>query len=202
MSESNEFPELVRYLAALPSGIDSYPDCRAKASLYRSVADASPIREADRDALPKPLLRLLTHPVPISSWIPEVHSHALMLAIYDRCFSSVEEFTEFTYQRQRNLFGGRVYSIALHIVTPKMLVKTAAIRFGMFHRGTDFVVSELEATGAMVNVTCPPGVYDDISRIALCEGLRAALDLCMGGGASVKVVETTRSRTTIRVRWP
>ncbi len=201
LRELDGFPELSSYLAELPNGVDSYPSCQAKASLYRSVADARPIAPADIAKLPAALQRLLDHPVPISSWISEVHSHAVLLAIYDRCFSSRQEFAEFAYQRQKVLFGGRIYSVALRVVSPTMLVKTAALRFGMFHRGVGFTVVDPHPGGVKIVIDHPSGVYDEISRVGLCEGLRAVLDLCMGGGTFVNVQDATKIRTLILAGW-
>lgn len=201
MFDPDDFPELSSYLAALPDGVDSYPVCQAKASLYRNVADTRPIAADDVAKLPEPLQRLLTHPAPISSWTPGVHSHALLLAVYDRRFSSREEFAEFAYQQQKTLFSGSVYAIALRLVSPTVLVKTAARRFGMFHRGVGFTVVDPHPGGVTILLDHPAGLFHEVSRAGLCEGLRAVLDLCMGGGAVVKVQDETAERARISARW-
>ena len=71
---SDRFPALEEYIAGLPDGLASHPQCQAKASLYRSLIDTKGLEPDDVDALPPDLRSLVIHPVPISSWIPEVHS--------------------------------------------------------------------------------------------------------------------------------
>lgn len=56
-------PRLERYLAGLPDGLGSYPQCQAKGSVLRSLLEGTAL---ERAGLPEPLRRRLDDP-PIAS---------------------------------------------------------------------------------------------------------------------------------------
>ena len=188
-------PSLSNYLDALPNGLDSYPDVRAKASLYRSVLDHGAIE--DVSVLPEPLRRLATDPAPVSAWIPEVHSHALMSAVRDLCFESDAAFVQHAYDRQRELFDGRLYRIMLALASPSLLLRTAALRWRTFHRGSTFSVESSDGTETRVRIDHPPHLWDDLLTDALVAGLEAVLDL--SGAVDTKLVITDREPTVLRL---
>jgi hypothetical protein len=198
---TTRFPAVEAYLAGLPDGLDSHPECQSKASLYRTLIDTRPLDRDDIEALPAPLRQLTVHPMPISSWIPEVHSHALILATYDRRFDSREEFLAHAYDEQKRLFSSRVYAIAFRVLSPVFLLKSMDLRWRMFHRGSRMRLVERRGTHAVVELTHPPGLYDEVSRCGLCEGLRAALDIVAGDGTSVTVELAEPTRAVISARW-
>ncbi|MBL4688653.1 MAG: hypothetical protein JKY37_28960 [Nannocystaceae bacterium] len=202
MALADKFPTTAAYIAALPDGLESHPDCRAKASLYRTVVDGSALSTADAAELPQVLRTLVVEPALVSSWISEVHSHALMLAVYDRQFGDIEAFAQHAYLRQRELFAGPLYAVAFKLVSPALLIKTAALRWRLFHRGgMSFRSQDITADQARVRLEYPEGVYEPVLRRALCEALRAALDLSTGGGARVEVQDASARHTIFKVRW-
>ncbi len=188
-------PSLSKYLGALPHGLDSYPDARAKASLYRSVLDQSSIE--DVSVLPEPLRRLVTNPAPVSAWIPEVHSHALISAVRDICFESDAAFIQHMYDRQRGLFDGRLYRILLALASPSLLLRTAALRWSTFHRGSTFSVESTTTSEARVRIDHPPHLWDDLITDALVAGLEAVLDL--SGAVDTNLLITEREPSVLRL---
>jgi len=201
VSDDEQFPALTEYLASVPNGLDGYPECLAKGSLYRTMIADRPLVDPALAKLPTPLRALVEHPAPVSSWVPEVHSHALMLAVYDVHFGDVKRFTTWAYAQQRALFTGPLYSVAMRMVSPSLLFKTATIRFGMFHRGARLVVVERRDAGGTARLEHPPGLYDSISRAGLCAGLTAALDLTIAGRASVEVTEAGDDYALLNADW-
>ncbi|MGH1341660.1 MAG: hypothetical protein ACRBN8_08930 [Nannocystales bacterium] len=201
MSNEAKFPALTEYLASVPHGLDSYPDYWAKASLYRGMLEGRPLVEPMLTDLPLELQALVEHPVPVSSWMPEVHSHALMLAIYDTHFGDLDRFVAWAYDQQRALFTGPLYSVAMRLVSPGLLFKTAAVRFRMFHRGASLAVVERRGNGGIAKLEYPPCLYDSISRAGLCAGLRAALDLTVSGQSSIEVIEAGDDYALLSARW-
>lgn len=196
-------PATARYIDRLSpeGGLDAYPDYRAKASLYRSMLQARPVSTEVSASLPPPLRGLVEQPVPVSSWIPEVHSHAVLLVVYDVSFGSLDRLAEFAYAQQRSLFAGRLYSAALRLVSPGMLIKGASMRWKAFHRGTQFSVVSSGDGEAVVRLEHPRNLYDEVSRTGMREGLRAALDVSRAGGAEVVEVEATDTHALVRATW-
>ncbi|MCR9160140.1 MAG: hypothetical protein ACE37F_37550 [Nannocystaceae bacterium] len=192
-------PSLAGYLDALPDGIDSHPDARAKATLYRSVIDSDTIAAAD--ILPGPLQRLVETPPPVTAWIPEVHSHAMIKVVRDLRFDSDEDFIRFTYERQRTLFDGRLYRIMLALASPSMLLRTAALRWRTFHRGSTFTVEEASGTETRVRVDYAAGLWDRLLADALAAGLQAALDLSGALDATLHISDLEPTMLRIHGTW-
>ncbi len=173
-----ELPHLAEYIASLPQGLDSYPQARAKASLYRSTIATWPSPASEVSGLPAPLRRLAEYPRPVSSWIPEAHSAALVLATRDLACTDDADFLDFCYQQQRTLFSGRLYAVLLKMTSPSTLLRTAAFRWRSLHRGSSLIVDHASTTGASVHVEQQPHVWNRLLGLAFVEGLRAVLDLC------------------------
>ncbi len=162
------------YIERLSAGLDSYPECRAKASLYRSMLASRPV---DPEPLPPPLRDLVERPRPVSDWISEVHSHALMLALFDQHFGDRERFRQFCYDEQHKLWGSKLYAFMMRFVSPQRLIASASQRWEHFHRGTTFrATAGAGPDSAEMLLEGPPHVYDDITLLGLTEGLRALLD--------------------------
>jgi hypothetical protein len=199
--DPDKFPGLAKFLAGLPAGLDSYPELKAKASMYRNICDERPIPAADLGTLPEVLVRLQDNPSPVSSWIPEVHSQAWMIAVYDRCFDDMDAFGAFTYRQGKALLEGPLYAIAFKIASPKLLLRSATLRWGAFHRGAGIEVSGTGRDFVDVLVQHPAGTYGAVVMRGICEGFRAALDICTGGGATFEVTDASPTDTRVTLRW-
>lgn len=192
-------PHMSAYLARLPHGLDSFPEAKAKASLYRSTIDATMV--PDLSVLPPVLARLLETPAPVSSWINEVHSHALILAARDLRFDSDAAFVDFAYARQKDLFAGRLYRVMLALASPTILLRSGALRWTTFHRGSSFNVEEGSATGAVIRIDHPPGLWHGLLADALIAGLRAVLDLSGAQDVDMHVAKQDAESLWIRGTW-
>ena len=196
---TSRLPSLDDYVAMLPDGLDSFPEAKAKASLYRSTVEHTLLD--DVDLLPPALRPLITDPVPVSSWIPEVHSHAMILVCRDVAFESDEEFIEFTYQQQRALFSGRLYRIMLALASPSVLFRTAAMRWKSFHRGSSFTVEHWTSTSAQIRIEHPPGLWHGVLSGALLAGLRAVLDLSGAQNTRLEIAEHAAEHMRLVGSW-
>jgi hypothetical protein len=199
--DAARFPCVAEYLAGLPEGLDSHPDCLAKASLYRSLLDGRSLRGADVATLPDPMRKLIEDPPPISTWIPEVHSHSVMLAVCDLCFADVDAFARYAYVTQRRLFEGRLYRALFRFAAPPMLLRGAALRWGGFHRGSQLLVESMQAERATIRLRHPPHLYDAISRRGLREGLRAILGLTRATNAAIEELDASPTGARVQVSW-
>lgn len=202
MLDPERFPSLVAFLESLPHGLDSYPECTAKASMVLNLADDRPPSPEDLAALPPPLRRMSEHRPPVSSWISEVHSHAMMLALFDRGFNDLPEFGAYAYKQGAALLSGRLYAAAFKFVSPSLLIKTAALRWGMFHRGTTCRAVQERDGFVRAHIEFPQGLFGDVILTGFAEGVRAAMDLATGGGATVAFGARQPTRACIDLKWP
>jgi hypothetical protein len=193
--DAARLPATAAYLAALPAGLASHPECQAKASLYRAF-----VGERAPPGLPEVLLDLVLHPRPVTAWIPEVYSHALLLAHYDMDGHDHESFARFTYDSQRALWNSKLYAFLMKLVSPARLITQAGSRWSQFHRGSDLSAEERGPGRGELILRHPPSLYDEISLIGLTEGLRAVLDVSRVR-SQLQLVERTDLGARWRVDW-
>lgn len=190
-------PALRAYLDRLPEGLDSYPECRAKASLYRSILETLPI---DDTRLPEALRDLLRRPRPVTDWIPEVHSHAVLISQYDQHFRELPSFVAHCYAAQRELWASKIYAFMMRFVSPVRLVTSASQRWGQFHRGSELAAERSGERSAILRLTVPPHIYDEVALVGLTEGLRAVID-SSGTTSEFALVEADATGARWAVRW-
>ncbi len=195
------FAATAQYIARLPDGLASHPDCVVKASLYRSTLEGRSIPKAAADALPEPLRRMVQSPHPVSAWVPEVHSLALLNVHYDTACNSRDDFERFCYLRQRRLFDGPLYRAVVKLASPNLLLRTAALRWGALHRGTTLVVERNDRGRALLSMEHPEYLWDALTRLALGAGFRALIDLCGGRNATIGVVDASATHMRLEGRW-
>lgn len=197
--DAARFPTAGEYLAALPDGLDSYPECMAKASLYRAVLEDLPLEWTTE--LPAVMRELVAHPRPVNTWISEVHSLALMLAVYDRSFGDSDRFATFCYESQRKLWASKIYAVLMRWTSPHRLLSTGSQRWTLFHRGSTLNVEMATDGQAVVRLDHPVGLYDRVSRIGLTEGLRAALDMSTRYRSSIAEVDSSPTGARWIATW-
>ena len=196
-----QFPQLEAYIKRLPHGLDSYPEALAKASLLRSVADVRPIPRQAREALPASLATLLEAPPPVTHWVSQVHTHALLLVLRDSVCSDQEDFVRFCYLRQRELFQSAMYRVMFALATPGMLFRAFALRWGSLHRGTSLSIRERTDTSVHLELDHAAHLWDPEVSLATAAGLRVVLDLSGALGATVEVGHSSDEQTVFHGQW-
>ncbi len=194
-------PNLTRYLARLPAGLDSYPEARGKASLYRSMLDERLLEKARSCPLPSPLDQMVAAPHPVSSWIPEVHSNAMLLAIRDLADTDEQSFDAYSYARLRDLFAGPLYRVLLQLASPSLLIRAAAYRWDSFHRGSAFTLEDWSAHGAQIRIDYPRHLWNAQLGSGLRVGLQVILDISGARDCTLQVRDCTPETMRIVGRW-
>ncbi len=174
------------YLASLPAGLDSYPDCQQKASVFRVfLAGIRP--ESFSARLPPTLATLATSPPPVNLWLPEVHAHAVFIAAREAAFADDEAYERFAYRQNAALLESPLYSILFKFVSPERVIRGAPSRWGHFHRGMTLVPEMSEPGRAALRLQASPGLLPPL--LARCYGtaFRAALEAAGAKHVSVEL---------------
>ncbi|MBL8740469.1 MAG: DUF2378 family protein [Myxococcales bacterium] len=195
------FSTLDAYLRQLPDGLDSFPRCSIKASVIRDALKSRPL--ADDPRLPAPIRAFLESPPPVSSFVPEVLSNSMLLAVYDVHFSALGQKAAWdwlhgtTYQLLRT----PLYRILFAVMSPDRLVTGVAQRWGAFRRGSELVITEKRDGLARLRLVFPDGLHTDLTIYLVSAAFRAALD-CSGAKSTDVEVESRSSRQAVFVcRW-
>lgn len=148
-----------RYIAGLPQGLASYPACKAKCSLVRAALGIHSVPRSLPAGLPPALAELLHAPPPATAWIPETHYNAACLAITDLHSLDHEGFAELWYDLMRALMSGPIYGRLFRLLSPSFIVRSAASRWGQFHRGWT-VDAQVRRLGLEIGLRFPADLLD------------------------------------------
>lgn len=199
MIDAERFPIAAKYLARLPDGIRSYPDCQAKGSVLRSVLDTAPFTLSTA-GLPSEAVELMATPPLPSEWMSEVALNVLLMAYQERV--PREQYLRWCYDRNRALLNTSLYRVLFLVVSPERLYVGMSQRWAAFRRGTKLQLVELRDKVATLEYTFPRFLHDAGTCELLAEALSAAGDAATGGtGTRVGIVEVKAESAVLRVDW-
>ncbi|RLB50316.1 MAG: hypothetical protein DRJ42_19170 [Deltaproteobacteria bacterium] len=187
------------YLRPLPEGLESYPECEAKASIYRSAVAQLP-KPLDLSQLHPGLVPYIEDPVPKSSWVPEVVNTAIYMAIADQVFSNETAFLDWVEDIGARVFRSPMYRILMAVASPKRLASGGERRWGAFHRGTDYSVT-IGENGATTRIEFPPRLFSRLVLDATARSIRAAYRASGADNAIYGVIESSQTHVVMRSVW-
>jgi uncharacterized protein (TIGR02265 family) len=196
--DAARFPIASQYLASLPAGEASYPQCVVKGSVLRAIVDSSPI-PFPSDELPATLAELVQTPPLPNQWVSEVKFNALMLAHEDLIPSAM--FREWVYSRNRKLFSSSLYRILFLVVSPERLLSQMTSRWAAFRRGTELAIVSSASKHFVVDLRYPPFLYDKHVLANVTVAVTAALDAAGGHDPRVRLAEIGETSARFDIRW-
>ena len=198
---ATRFPRMDAYLAQLPHGIHSYPQCRSKASLIRNMEESRHF-EAQSGELPEPCYELLKNPPPNSAWSPSVPFIALMLAFADVHFPGDDErFAGWIYDLSAALFAKPLYRFLMYVAAPKMFINGSANRWSQFHQGTEMNVVDRGDKWAVFRINWPPYLFDAVAMRSVSTSIAAAIAAAGGKSVQDELVEIASEQGSFRISW-
>src|SRR5512133_524503 len=184
-----------RYLAGLPAGLDSFPECVAKGSVLRSTLVQQPVAEIAA-RLPAALRSLVTDPPVDSEWMSEVRFVAIYHAVADVRGLSDADVMAWARDRNRALFRNPAYRILMAVSSPATLLRGATMRWSNWHRGSTLEIEGITDVGVRALLRFPPALFDDLLLRVFGEAFVAALELARAKApaAAVERVEPGLAR--------
>jgi hypothetical protein len=194
-SESAGLERMERYVAGLPAGLDSFPECMVKGSVLRSTLLQQPIDQII-DRLPQPLRALVTDPPVDSEWMSEVRFVAIYHAVADVRGYSDADIHVWSRDRNRALFRNPAYRILMAVSSPATLLRGAAMRWSNWHRGSALEVEGILDVGVRAVLRFPPGLFDELMLKSFGEAFVAGLELAKAKSpaSTVELVEPGLAR--------
>lgn len=196
------YPTLTRYLASLPSGLGSFPDCRARAALFLEALRDRPVDGADHD-LPPRLRELIVSPPSPEQWLSEVELHALNLCVFDLHFGSagLDAFGAWNRLRNRRLLKGSVYAPLFWLTPPARLALGLQNRWSAFRRGTQIEVRAQEPFRLRTRLLHAPGLFEPVTTRGVAEAFCAAVEVCGGRNVRATTAQLGPTCSDFDVRW-
>ncbi|MFO0696636.1 MAG: hypothetical protein U0230_23910 [Polyangiales bacterium] len=193
------YPRVSRYLASLPDGIRSYPTCESKASMYREALQKAP-KQLDPKGLPLLLQDYVRDPVPMTTWVPEVITACIYMAIADQIFKQDEAFLEWVTKVSEATFASPTYRILMTVASPEKLAGGAERRWRNFHQGSSYDI-EIRENGTLTRITAPPYLFDKLYMRANARAVQAAYRASGARNAVVEIIDWSPTETRMRAEW-
>jgi hypothetical protein len=194
---ARRYPRLAAYLAALPAGLDSYPECQTRGTLAAEFA--ADVSRGARD-LPHEVAQLFA--AQPATWIPEAQLAATILAVADHAGRGDDEHAEWVREKNRAVFRGVVYRSLMAFFTPAGLLEKASSRWESFHRGTALGVERLADRHVRARLEFPPHlVSGPLLPRAYGAAMQAALEHSRAKTATLEVEDVGATWVTYRARW-
>ena len=190
--ERRAFPRVAAYIASLPAGLDSYPTCKQKGSLLRAWLMGR-VQLTQAEDLPPPLRALIQKPPLASSWVSEVHANALYLALCESRFPRDEDFVDFCYRTNLELFSSPLYRALTVLRSPTSFLHAVRIGWGLFRRGTSIAATSTSERSLRLRLSWPPLVMPEVIACGVGTAFRAAVELS-GAVSRVDATMVTYSR--------
>lgn len=127
--------------------------------------------------MPESLVRLLTRPVPVSTWLPSVHSLALTMVFRDLVGGGDGGFMTFVRASTRAMYQTPMYRILMVVVDSLRLLEAAGVRWSKFNRGSTMAVIDATPGSAVIRFEYPPNLYSPAHYAGLEGAYSAALEV-------------------------
>lgn len=199
MGAAVRFPRLERYIGQLPRGLDSYPEYRCKASVYRVYSDELDLAAFPFDDLPPSIAALLKNPTLPNAWLQEAHVTGAVLAVLDYLGLDHAAALRLLDEGNERLLNGRLLRSFMSLASPSILITLASRQWGLVHRGMKFAVER--GTPTRVRVDSPEYLHDEIMAHSTACGIRHALRMSRAKNPRVELESHSPTTTTYVATW-
>jgi hypothetical protein len=201
--DSGGLPNMSTYIAKLPRGLSSYPDCQLRANIHEDILSDFP-KLADEDRLPKPVRDYLNNPN-TGDWLREVVGNALILAVRDTQFETDEAFLNWCRKNMSRLFAKPLYRIVMNLFSTSLLIMGATKRWDTFHMGSQLLAKPAKKINGRLQtigiLTYPQNLFSGLVVPQLGATYLAALDANKAEEPLVEVREHSLTESLFFVSW-
>jgi uncharacterized protein (TIGR02265 family) len=196
-----EHLELTRaYVADLPHGLASYPECRSKASIWKNI-----LRWTDTDALsgrvPPDLTVFAAESLLDAEWMSAAQSFAAHLALRDTLFSTDAALAEHFRMLDRKLLSGRLYRMLFALTSPERVVHAADQRFRAMFAGITLEARLVRPAGVEVSLRYPPRLLPPLVGTLYLVAFEVAVELAGASGVKSRVLEHGDTSARYELSW-
>ncbi len=192
--------ELRAYLASLPQGVDSYPECTVRAATMIAALDLLDLDGTE--GLPEPVRALVADPPHRSRHIPEVHNLAFFSWLRDERFEGDEGYLTFTDAVFHRFYAMPLYRVVFMVGRPDQVASASTRIWGWVRQGTRLEVTGRGDGHVWLRATSPPHLFDALHARVLARGLAIAYRLAHGyERLAVSLHEQTPTELSLKVAW-
>lgn len=193
-------PSVERYLASLPRGLSSYPECMHKGEPLGVWLQRSPTRDVAR-LVPPPVAGLLDRDRPTPPWVPEVHANVLYLAMRQAHFPDDAAFLAHARECNRAVLDTPMNRVLFWAAAPRAILRAAGLRWGSLHRGSAIDVRFGQDSSATVVLSFPRGLFPELVLRGNATGFALAMENAGAREIEVEVRAVAPTRALFTGRW-
>ena len=190
-------PRLDAYLAGLPDGLASHPECTMDVGLLRLCLARYPVG----DTLPPSLHPVLDALRGDAQTLPEVKVRAGLAAVCDLQSVEPPDWGSRFKALRRALLHDRLVGPSLAVPGSAHFGRTLVRSWTSLHHGCSIETLESNEQGVDLAIEHPTGLLDELARVDLAAHFEAAAELAGVANPVVRVDDTTPTGARIRVRW-
>jgi hypothetical protein len=197
--DPSRYPHLAAYLAQLPDGLRSYPECKSKGTLVVSAIEGHDL-SAIGDGLPPDLLAMLRQPPPVGVWVPAVFSDAVFYVLVDAFYPSKDAVLKWTFDRTIRTASSRVYRALTRAAGPSTLLRMTAAVHRLFQRGT-YLESKRIGKSVELRLRHPPYLHGGLNHVSNVALFRALLHYTGASDIDVEMIASEPTQALYVARW-
>lgn len=193
--DRKRFPSAAAYVDAFDRGLAAHPHCSVKGSVVRQLVSTQLARDVEPH-LPAELRSYFEDAPLVSAWVPEVHFHALLHAVYDAAFEGNDaRFLGWVKDENRALMQSALYKVIFLVASPERLFRSIAPRWGALRRGTSAELLEASPNGGRVRIHYPLRLYSEL--VARIRATSMAIIAESSGARNVRVSHEHHGATSV-----
>lgn len=167
-------PRVAAYLARLPAGVASHPECQAKAAMLRRALEDRPLAREHVARLPVVVRQMVTCPPLDGEWVPDVWLVCALFAMADVYEMTDDDYLRWMRERNTAMFN-TLFRVLMKVSSPETILARASERWAVFHRGSSLAVTQSAPGHCVVQLTFPPRLWHGLALLQFAPVLEAAL---------------------------
>jgi serine/threonine protein kinase len=183
------------YMRALPDGLNSCPEHQVPGRFSQIILMQKPLPDPPPDMLP---IIERVHSAPA---IPAAHARALLSAIYDEHFESLDEFSEFMGQVSQTVMKMQFGLFTVPPPSSPVFVDAIVALYNRMVPGMTVRGFDKEQWTSMFEVDHPADMVNDVVRVSVAEAIRAAMLSAGASVAEVDVLDSCKASFTLKASW-
>jgi hypothetical protein len=188
------------YLASLPRGVASYPECQHKGEPLDVWLRQSPIRDLAR-LVPPQVAVLLDRNRPIPNWVPDVHAHVLYLAMRQVHFADDAAFLAHARAVNRVVLETPASRLLFWAASPRGMMRAAGVRWGNLHQGSTLEVRAARDHSVDATLSFPRNLYPELILRANATGFALVLENAGARDVEMQLRTVTPTHGFFTGRW-
>lgn len=190
-------PRLDAYLAGLPAGLASYPECTMDVGILRLCLARHPVA-VEFPAVLQPVVDAVRGGV---QSLPEVEVRAGLAAVCDLQSVEPPDWGSRFKALRRALLHDRLLGPSLAVPGSAHFGRTLVRSWTALHRGCSIETLESDEHGVALAIEHPAGLLDELARADLAAHFEAAAELAGAANPVTRVDDATATGARVRVRW-